>query len=82
MTDFGLEYIKLRDYQESVLKEYQSNRFNVFLAPRQVGKCLLNNTQIIDEYGNNKSLNEIKPLKNLTILEKCKKFLYYLYNLL
>ena len=24
MTDFGLEYIRLRDYQESVLKEYQS----------------------------------------------------------
>lgn len=82
MTDFGLEYIKLRDYQESVLKEYQSNRFNVFLAPRQVGKCLLNNTLIIDEYGNNKSLNAIKPLKNLRILEKCKKSLYYLYNLL
>ena len=40
MTDFGLEYIRLRDYQESVLKEYQSNRFNVFLAPRQVGKSI------------------------------------------
>jgi hypothetical protein len=40
MTDFGLEYITLRDYQESVLKEYQSNRFNVFLAPRQVGKSI------------------------------------------
>lgn len=40
MTDFGLDYIKLRDYQESVLKEYQSNRFNVFLAPRQVGKSI------------------------------------------
>lgn len=82
MTDEGLNYIKLRDYQSSVLKEYQNNRFNIFLAPRQVGKCLLNNTQIIDEYGNNKSLNAIKPFKNLRILEKCKKSLYYLYNLL
>jgi hypothetical protein len=82
MTDVGLEYINLRDYQESVLREYQSNRFNIFLAPRQVGKCLLNNTLIIDEDGNNKSLNAIKPLKNLTILEKFKKLLYHLYNLL
>jgi hypothetical protein len=40
MTDIGLEYINLRDYQESVLREYQSNRFNIFLAPRQVGKSI------------------------------------------
>ena len=38
MTDDGLQYIRLRDYQVSVIKEYQANRFNVFLAPRQVGK--------------------------------------------
>jgi len=82
MTDNGLDYIRLRDYQESVLREYQNNRFNIFLAPRQVGKCLLNNIQIIDVYGNNKSINTIKPLKNLTKLEKCKKLLYCLYNLL
>lgn len=40
ITDDGLMYIKLRDYQQSVLREYQSNRFNVFLAPRQVGKSI------------------------------------------
>lgn len=40
MTDTGLEYIRLRDYQESVLREYQGSRFNVFLAPRQVGKSI------------------------------------------
>jgi hypothetical protein len=40
MTDNGLFYVKLRDYQESVLREYQSNRFNIFLAPRQVGKSI------------------------------------------
>ena len=40
MTDEGLSYINLRDYQESVLREYQNNRFNVFLAPRQVGKSI------------------------------------------
>lgn len=40
MTDEGLSYIRLRDYQTSVLREYQANRFNVFLAPRQVGKSI------------------------------------------
>lgn len=40
MTDEGLSYINLRDYQESVLREYQNNRFNIFLAPRQVGKSI------------------------------------------
>ena len=40
MTDEGLNYITLRDYQASVLKEYQNHRFNVFLAPRQVGKSI------------------------------------------
>jgi hypothetical protein len=40
MMDEGLDYIHLRDYQESVLREYQSNRFNIFLAPRQVGKSI------------------------------------------
>lgn len=40
MTDEGLSYINLRDYQESVLREYQNHRFNVFLAPRQVGKSI------------------------------------------
>jgi hypothetical protein len=40
MTDNGLSYIKLREYQSSVLKEYQDHRFNIFLAPRQVGKSI------------------------------------------
>ena len=40
MTDTGLNYIKLREYQISVLKEYQNNRMNIFLAPRQVGKSI------------------------------------------
>ncbi len=40
MTDTGLDYIRLRDYQTSVLREYQNHRFNIFLAPRQVGKSI------------------------------------------
>lgn len=39
MTDDGIKSIKLRDYQEQILKAYQDNRFSIFLSPRQSGKC-------------------------------------------
>lgn len=47
MMDHGLDYISLRDYQSSVLKEYQANRFNVFLAPRQVGKSIMSGVMLV-----------------------------------
>ena len=47
MMDHGLDYIKLRDYQTSVLKVYQANRFNVFLAPRQVGKSIMSGVMLV-----------------------------------
>jgi hypothetical protein len=47
MTDEGLNYIKLRDYQSSVLREYQANRFNIFLAPRQVGKSITSSVILV-----------------------------------
>ena len=40
MTDDGYQKIKLRPYQERVLRSYQDNRWNIFLAPRQVGKTI------------------------------------------
>jgi len=46
MTDEGYMKIQLRPYQEMVLRSYQDNRWNIFLAPRQVGKCFLYTTKI------------------------------------
>ena len=40
MTDSGVQRITLRPYQEKVLKSFQENRFNVFLASRQIGKTV------------------------------------------
>ena len=40
MTDFGVQQVVLRDYQEQILKQYQNNRFNIFLSPRQSGKTI------------------------------------------
>lgn len=82
MTDNGMEYIKLRDYQDSVLREYQSNRFNIFLAPRQVGKCFLPTTHIIGEKNRNVSINSLRKTKKFNILYTIKKKLYKIYSLL
>lgn len=40
MTDEGYMKINLRPYQERVLRSYQDNRWNIFLAPRQIGKTI------------------------------------------
>jgi hypothetical protein len=40
MTDEGYMKITLRPYQEKVLRSYQDNRWNIFLAPRQIGKTI------------------------------------------
>jgi hypothetical protein len=40
MTDEGYMKIQLRPYQEMVLRSYQENRWNIFLAPRQIGKTI------------------------------------------
>jgi hypothetical protein len=79
MTDNGLQYIQLRDYQESVLREYQNNRFNVFLAPRQVGKCLLPTSYIRKENGKKVIIKHLKNKKNQRVLSYLKNFLYKLY---
>lgn len=40
MTDEGVRQVVLRDYQIQILREYQANRFNIFLSPRQSGKTI------------------------------------------
>lgn len=39
-TDNGIERIRLRDYQEEVIKSYAENGRVVFLASRQIGKTI------------------------------------------
>jgi len=40
MTDEGYMKIELRPYQEDVLRSYQANRWNIFMASRQIGKTI------------------------------------------
>lgn len=40
MTDEGIQQVVLRDYQKTLLRDFQENRFNVVLASRQMGKTV------------------------------------------
>lgn len=40
MTDEGIQQVILRDYQKTLLRDFQENRFNVVLASRQMGKTV------------------------------------------
>lgn len=69
MTPEGLQRIKLRDYQVKYLQHLQKNRFSIYLACRQAGKCLLLNTNII-------ILLDISKLHK-NVLKKIKKYIVY-----
>jgi len=81
MTDEGLSYINLRDYQTSVLREYQAHRFNIFLAPRQVGKCFLPTSTIISERSGEVSILSLKKTQKTNIFWIIKSLLYQLYKI-
>ena len=40
MTDEGIQQVKLRDYQKTMLRNFQHERFNIVLASRQMGKTV------------------------------------------
>ena len=40
MTDDGIRKVKLREYQKRMLRSFQSDRFNIVLASRQMGKTI------------------------------------------
>lgn len=84
MTDYGMQQITLRDYQEDVLKAYQANKEVVFMASRQIGKCQLFNSQIViknKNTGEEKTIKIYKLYKPKTFLSKLKHFFYNLYCL-
>jgi hypothetical protein len=79
MTDEGLTYIKLRDYQEDIIRAYQHNRFSIFCAPRQIGKCLLPTSTVRVNKLKTKRLSDFLPSKK-GILSRIKNFLFNLYS--
>ena len=41
MQEQGIEQIRLRDYQEEIIKSFKDNRFNCLMASRQIGKTVM-----------------------------------------
>jgi len=88
MTDKGLQTIKLRPYQEDMLRSFQKNRFNVCLASRQIGKCVMFSTEImllrdgkcIKTTVGNLYFEQLKSQRPLTFFEKSKWFLWKIYE--
>jgi hypothetical protein len=74
MTDFGLKIIELRDYQIDVLRAYQENKEVIFMASRQIGKCVDANTKIFV-----KKANKIEEISLLELYYVSSKFNFWEY---
>lgn len=46
MTDEGVRVVKLREYQKKNLLQLKKFRYNVWLASRQIGKCVTFDTHV------------------------------------
>ena len=79
----GYQPLKLRDYQEEMIKAYDKHRFCCTLSSRQVGKCSINSyINILDKNETcKKTINELY-MENTkkTFLSKLKNYLYKLYQ--
>lgn len=79
----GYQPLKLRDYQEEMLKTYSTNRFSICCASRQCGKCsLCSYINILDKNETcKKTINELY-MENTkkTFLSQLKNYLYKLYQ--
>lgn len=88
MTDDGIVNITLRDYQERVLKSFQDNRFSIFLASRQIGKCINYNTmmtvringKVIQMHIGDLYYTMLSNNRRLTLLEKIKWICWKIYS--
>ena len=82
MTDFGLQTIKLRGYQEEMLRQFQAERFNVCLASRQIGKTICSSIFIawysLFNYDKNSLVLSNKGATTREIIDKGKTILEHL----
>ena len=46
MQEHGIDNITLYPYQETMLKNYQNERYNIVVGSRQIGKCFFPTTRI------------------------------------
>lgn len=87
VEDGTYQIIKLRDYQYEILDMFQnpSNKFNVLMASRQIGKCLDLTTKVLVKITSSDTLIEIplyelyfKYKKDRNIFDRVKYLMYRL----
>jgi hypothetical protein len=88
LDDGTVGQMKLRDYQEDILRLYTENRYSILMASRQIGKCFSYDTvlNIKDKITNEiykvcigrLYYEEISKVRKLTYIEKIKTILYYI----
>lgn len=82
MTDYGLQTIKLRPYQEDMLRSFQQNRFSICLASRQIGKTICSSIFIawysLFNYDKNALILSNKGATTREIIDKGKTILEHL----
>lgn len=82
MTDYGIAPIKLRSYQEDVMRDFADHRHNIFLSPRQSGKCVEYGTMITIKNADTGDIFDIPIGRFYFRLTKDKTFAdYILYGL-
>ena len=85
-TEKGRRQIKLRPYQEKLLKHYQNNRFNITMQSRQTGKCQTYNAWIWVKHPNGVveqiSFGELEFIENEShsIRSRIIRYLWKLYD--
>ena len=81
-TDEGYVNVKLRDYQQGILRGMSKHNRTLLLASRQIGKCVSFN-ETIWVNGEKLRIGEMQnKISNINILEKIRRFLYRIYELL
>lgn len=83
MTPEGLKPCILRDYQEDYLRHLQNNRFSIWLACRQAGKCFsLFSTVTILIKNNSQFVNKLKKIDYFYIKDNIYELpIFELFNL-
>lgn len=75
-------HFELRPYQKKALRAFQNNRFVIYCASRQIGKCLIFQS-LTKINGEEKSVGMLfNENKKRSILSTIKEMLYSLYNIL
>lgn len=78
----GYQRIKLRPYQEKMLRSYQDNRMTIVCSSRQIGKCLLDGDLVLlkNDHNFHKSITDLYYEHNNNLLSKVKRFLFKSYR--